>query len=241
MMQHLTEKSYSKLSSLRTTQLEGSTTSRKATCIDGGKTSLVFLCSDQESLLWSSKKCPSWAWIKLYWFHHWQKNKLTVTTEVVQVKVRGLAWTHGILTFKASRGLVKRCMKHTGFSLWRWTLAAQKLPQGYDLWQKYGFLLHRFAMQRRRLLSLMCCRTAPIMEKGDRVVIMRTAGNDESRIRVMLLCTTDDQKSLSHGVLNWKTLPKNFSNRRYRPLQDKGLDDWRTCDGLDTGSLVSLA
>lgn len=166
---------------------------------------------------------------------------LAVNIELLQAKAREIARDKGIqrADFKASKHWVSRFMRRAGFSLRRRTSISQKLPESYEellvAFQKHvislrkavPFQLGQIGNADQTPVYLDMPSALTVHQKGSRQVIVRSTGNEKTRVTVMLSCTADGRKLPPYVVFKRKTLPKGekFPKNVVVRCQDKGWMD----------------
>uniref|UniRef100_A0A671NPD7 HTH CENPB-type domain-containing protein n=1 Tax=Sinocyclocheilus anshuiensis TaxID=1608454 RepID=A0A671NPD7_9TELE len=147
---------------------------------------------------------------------------LSITRAVIQLKALEIAKELGIppTEFKASLGWCRRMMRRNGFSLRRRKSLAQRLPSDFmekllsfqhyviGLRKKHSYPLDQMGNADQRPVFFDMPTSATIHKKGEKSVIVKSTGNEKSRVTVMLACLADGTKLPPYVILKSKTVPK---------------------------------
>ena len=145
-----------------------------------------------------------------------------VTREVICMKAVEIAKNLKIPegSFKASIGWCRRMMKRFDLSLRRRTTLAQKLPRDFEekllsfqrhiisLRKKYNYALHVICNADQTPVYFDMPTNVTVNKKGEKSVLIRTTGNEKSRITVMLAVLADGTKLPPYIIIKRKTMPK---------------------------------
>uniref|UniRef100_A0A672FD58 DDE-1 domain-containing protein n=1 Tax=Salarias fasciatus TaxID=181472 RepID=A0A672FD58_SALFA len=122
--------------------------------------------------------------------------------------------------FKASLGWCKRMMRRNGLALRRKTSLAQRLPSDFrekllsyqryvlGLRKKHHYPLDQMGNADQTPVYFDMPSHVTVENKGKKSVLVKSTGNEKSRITVMLTCLADGTKLPPYVVLRRKTIPK---------------------------------
>lgn len=123
--------------------------------------------------------------------------------------------------FKASMGWCRRMMRRNGLSLRRRTSLAQRLPADFreklvnyqrfviKLRKKHEYPLDQMGNADQTPVFFDMPTSVTVHKRGDKSVIVKSTGNEKSRVTVMLTCLADGTKLPPYVILKRKTLPKD--------------------------------
>lgn len=152
---------------------------------------------------------------------------LPITREVITLKALEIATEMGIPRhqFKASLGWCRRMMRRYGLTLRRRTTLAQRLPRDFDeklrAYQKYvinlrkknEYLMSQIGNADQTPVYFDMPSSVTVDVKGAKSVLVKSTGNEKSRITVMLAVTADGRKLPPYVILKRKTMPKDVNTR----------------------------
>ncbi|KAK0133215.1 Pogo transposable element with KRAB domain [Merluccius polli] len=145
---------------------------------------------------------------------------MAITRAVIQLKALEIAKELNVPTtnFKASLGWCRRMMRHNGLSLRRSTSLAQHLPSDFrekllsfqryviKLRKKHSYPLDQMGNADQKPVYFDMPTSVTVNKKDAKSLIVRTTGNEKSRVTVMLVCLADGSKP--YVILKHKTVPK---------------------------------
>uniref|UniRef100_A0A674NL54 HTH CENPB-type domain-containing protein n=1 Tax=Takifugu rubripes TaxID=31033 RepID=A0A674NL54_TAKRU len=135
-----------------------------------------------------------------------RKDGMPISRAVIQLKAVEIARELNIPTaeFRASLGWWKRMMRRNGLTLRRRTSLAQRLPS--DSGELLSF--QRYIGNADQTPAFFDMPTpVTVHKKGEKSVIIKSTGNEKSRVTVMLACLADGTKLPPYVVLKRKTVP----------------------------------
>uniref|UniRef100_A0A3Q3FBL7 HTH CENPB-type domain-containing protein n=1 Tax=Labrus bergylta TaxID=56723 RepID=A0A3Q3FBL7_9LABR len=143
---------------------------------------------------------------------------MSITRAVIQLKALEIARELNISEFKSSLGWCRRMMWHNGLALRRRTSLAQHLDfrekllsfQRFviKLRKKHSYPLHQIGNADQTPVYFDMPTSVTVNKKGEKSVLVRSTGNERSRVTVMLTCLADGSKLLPYVILKRKTVPK---------------------------------
>ncbi|KAJ8358119.1 hypothetical protein AAFF_G00032720 [Aldrovandia affinis] len=147
---------------------------------------------------------------------------MPITRAVIQLKALEIAKDLNIppTEFKASFGWCRRMMRRNGLSLRRRTSLAQRLPSDFrekllsyqryviKLRKKHSYPLDQMGNADQTPVFFDMPTSVTVHKKGDKSVIVRSTGNEKSRVTLMLACLADGTKLPPYLILKRKTVPK---------------------------------
>ncbi|KAJ8361947.1 hypothetical protein AAFF_G00409250 [Aldrovandia affinis] len=133
---------------------------------------------------------------------------MPITRAVIQLKALEIAKDLNIppTEFKASFGWCRRMMRRNGLSLRRRTSLAQRLPSDFrekllsyqryviKLRKKHSYPLDQMGNADQTPVFFDMPTSVTVHKKGDKSVIVRSTGNEKSRVTLMLACLADGTK-----------------------------------------------
>ncbi|QQP49044.1 Pogo ele1 orf1-h 1e-40-j 4, partial [Caligus rogercresseyi] len=151
-----------------------------------------------------------------------RQEAMPVTRAIIQLKALEIAKELNIPAneFKASLGWVKRMMRRNGLSLRRRTSLAQCLPSDFEekllTFQRHAINLrktHKYPFDQicnadQTPVFFDMPSSVTVNKRGEKSVIVRSTGNEKSRVTVMLTCLADGTKLPPYLILKRKTIPK---------------------------------
>lgn len=165
---------------------------------------------------------------------------MPISREILKLKGLEIATALDIprTEFKASTGWCVRMMRRAGFSLRRRTSLAQRLPSDFSeklikfqqyvirLRKQYSYLLGQMGNADQTPVYFDMPSSVTVNKKGAKSVIVKTTGNEKSRMTVMLCVLADGRKLPPYVVLRRKTMPKeNLPRGVIFRCQEKGWMD----------------
>lgn len=123
--------------------------------------------------------------------------------------------------FKASMGWCRRMMRRNGLSLRRRTSLAQRLPADFreklvnyqrfviKLRKKHEYPLDQMGNADQTPVFFDMPTSVTVHKRGDKSVIVKSTGNEKSRVTVMLTCLADGTKLPPYMILKQKILPRD--------------------------------
>ncbi|KAJ8412737.1 hypothetical protein AAFF_G00116880 [Aldrovandia affinis] len=147
---------------------------------------------------------------------------MPITRAVIQLKALEIAKDLNIppTEFKASFGWCRRMMRRNGLSLRSRTSLAQRLPSDFrekllpyqryviKLRKKHSYPLDQMGNADQTPVFFDMPTSVTVHKKGDKSVIVRSTGNEKSRVTLMLACLADGTKLPPYLILKRKTVPK---------------------------------
>lgn len=151
-----------------------------------------------------------------------RQDGMPVTRAIIQLKALEIAKELNIppAEFKASLGWVKRMMRRNGLSLRRRTSLAQRLPSDFEdkllsfqrhiikLRKTHSYPLDQIGNADQTPVFFDMPSSVTVAKRGDKSVLVRSTGNEKSRVTVMLTCLADGTKLPPYLILKRKTIPK---------------------------------
>ncbi|KAK0153232.1 Pogo transposable element with KRAB domain [Merluccius polli] len=140
---------------------------------------------------------------------------------VIQLKALEIARELNITGFKASLGWCSRMMRRNGLALSRRTSLAQHLPSDFgekllsfqrfviNLRKKHSYPLDQIGNADQTPVYFDMPTSVTVNRKGEKSVLVKSTGNEKSRVTVMLTCLADGSKLPPHVILKRKTVPKH--------------------------------
>uniref|UniRef100_A0A674N661 HTH CENPB-type domain-containing protein n=1 Tax=Takifugu rubripes TaxID=31033 RepID=A0A674N661_TAKRU len=137
-----------------------------------------------------------------------RKDGMPISRAVIQLKVVEIAKELNIPTaeFRASLDWWKRMMRRNGLTLRRRTSLAQPLCD--QLKEKHSYPLDQVGNADQTPVFFDMPTPVTVHKKGEKSVIIKSTGNEKSRVTVMLACLADGTKLPPYVVLKRKTVPK---------------------------------
>ncbi|KAJ8403318.1 hypothetical protein AAFF_G00355350 [Aldrovandia affinis] len=147
---------------------------------------------------------------------------MPITRAVIQLKALEISKELNIppTEFKASFGWCRRMMRRNGLSLRRRTSLAQRLPSDFRekllSYQRYVIQVKEEALipldqmgnADQTPVFFDMPTSVTVHKKGDKSVIVRSTGNEKSRVTLMLAYLADGTKLPPYLILKRKTVPK---------------------------------
>ena len=146
---------------------------------------------------------------------------MPITRAVIQFKALEIARELNITGFKASLGWCRRMMRRNGLSLRRRTSLAQRLPSDFgekllsfqrfviNLRKKHSYPLDQIGNADQTPVYFDMPTSVTVNRKGEKSVLVKSTGNEKSRVTVMLTCLADGSKLPPYVILKRKTVPKD--------------------------------
>lgn len=190
-----------------------------------------------------------------------RKEGMAITRDVIRMKAREVAQQKAIPgKFKGSNGWCTRMMQRNGLVLRRRTTLAQHLPDAYEekltefqryvikLRKQHSYLMGQIGNADETPVYFDMPSNTTVDDKGAKSVLVRTTGNDKSRITVMLCVLADGRKMPPYVILNRKTMPKEqlppgiiFRCQEKGWMTNELMVDWvRTVWNRKPGALLKL-
>uniref|UniRef100_A0A3Q1GUX3 Pogo transposable element derived with KRAB domain n=1 Tax=Acanthochromis polyacanthus TaxID=80966 RepID=A0A3Q1GUX3_9TELE len=147
---------------------------------------------------------------------------MPITRAVIQLKAREIANELNIppTEFNASLGWCKRMMRRNGLASRRRTGLAQRLPSDFrekllsyqryvlGLRKKHDYPLDQMGNADQTPVYFDMPSSVTVEKKREKSVLVKSTGNEKSRITVMLTCLADGTKLPPYVILRRKTIPK---------------------------------
>ena len=184
----------------------------------------------------------------LEWITEKRNNGLAILPSLVRLKALDMAKNtkYGIPEgqFKAGNHWCQRFMKRNGLSLRQKATLAQRLPDDYeekivrfhryiiDLRKEHSYPLHVIANMDETPLTFDMPPNRTINSSGEKMIKIRTTGNEKNHITVLLTCAGDGSKLRPMVIFKRKTIPK-VANKHGVVIaaQEKG---WMDGEGMKT-------
>ncbi|KAK0141223.1 Pogo transposable element with KRAB domain [Merluccius polli] len=146
---------------------------------------------------------------------------MPITRAVIQLKALEIARELNITGFKASLGWCRRMMRRNGLALRRRTSLAQHLPSDFgekllsfqrfviNLRKKHSYPLDQIGNADQTPVYFDMPTSVTVNRKGEKSMLVKSTGNEKSRVTVMLTCLADGSKLPPYVILKHKTVPKH--------------------------------